>query len=257
MAKFKQIEIKSFLDYKADIYENENFIEEDPISIPHLFSKKEDIEISGFITATISWGQRKTIIKNARQIMEMMDLSPFDFIKNHSKMDLKPLSRFVHRTFNGTDLVFFVLSLKNIYINHGGLEKLFIPNNINDNMSKVINQMKSIFFSISHKHRTRKHISDPLKGSAAKRINMFLRWMVRSNKKKVDFELWKSISPSQLSCPLDVHTGRVARKLKILNRNQNDYKATLELDSYLKKINPKDPVKYDFALFGLGTFEDF
>ena len=257
MAKFKQIEIKSFLDYKADIYENENFIEDDPISIPHLFSKKEDIEISGFITATISWGQRKTIIKNARQIMEMMDLSPFDFIKNHSKMDLKPLSRFVHRTFNGTDLVFFVLSLKNIYINHGGLEKLFIPNNINDNMSKVINQMKSIFFSISHKHRTRKHISDPLKGSAAKRINMFLRWMVRSNKKKVDFELWKSISPSQLSCPLDVHTGRVARKLKILNRNQNDYKATLELDSYLKKINPKDPVKYDFALFGLGTFEDF
>ena len=257
MAKFKQIEIKSFLDYKADIYENENFIEEDPISIPHLFSKKEDIEISGFITATISWGQRKTIIKNARQIMEMMDLSPFDFIKNHSKMDLKPLSRFVHRTFNGTDLVFFVLSLKNIYKNHGGLEKLFIPNNINDNMSKAINQMKSIFFSISHKHRTRKHISDPLKGSAAKRINMFLRWMVRSNKKKVDFELWKSISPSQLSCPLDVHTGRVARKLKILNRNQNDYKATLELDSYLKKINPKDPVKYDFALFGLGTFEDF
>ena len=257
MAKFKQIEIKSFLDYKADIYENENFIEEDPISIPHLFSKKEDIEISGFITATISWGQRKTIIKNARQIMEMMDLSPFDFIKNHSKMDLKPLSRFVHRTFNGTDLVFFVLSLKNIYKNHGGLEKLFIPNNINDNMSKAINQMKSIFFSISHKHRTRKHISDPLKGSAAKRINMFLRWMVRSNRKKVDFELWKSISPSQLSCPLDVHTGRVARKLKILNRNQNDYKATLELDSYLKKINPKDPVKYDFALFGLGTFEDF
>ncbi len=257
MAKFKQIEIKSFLDYKADIYENENFIEEDPISIPHLFSKKEDIEISGFITATISWGQRKTIIKNARQIMEMMDLSPFDFIKNHSKMDLKPLSRFVHRTFNGTDLVFFILSLKNIYKNHGGLEKLFIPNNINDNMSKAINQMKSIFFSISHKHRTRKHISDPLKGSAAKRINMFLRWMVRSNRKKVDFELWKSISPSQLSCPLDVHTGRVARKLKILNRNQNDYKATLELDSYLKKINPKDPVKYDFALFGLGTFEDF
>ena len=257
MAKFKQIEIKSFLDYKADIYENENFIEEDPISIPHLFSKKEDIEISGFITATISWGQRKTIIKNARQIMEMMDLSPFDFIKNHSKMDLKPLSRFVHRTFNGTDLVFFILSLKNIYKNHGGLEKLFIPNNINDNMSKAINQMKSIFFSISHKHRTRKHISDPLKGSAAKRINMFLRWMVRSNRKKVDFELWKSISPSQLSCPLDVHTGRVARKLKILNRNQNDYKATVELDSYLKKINPKDPVKYDFALFGLGTFEDF
>ena len=257
MVKFKQSEIKSFLDYKADTYENENFIENDPISIPHLFSKKEDIEISGFITATISWGQRKTIIKNAKHIIEMMDLSPFDFIKNHSKLDLKPLSKFVHRTFNGTDLVFFVLALKNIYINHGGLENLFIPNNINEDMSGLINKMKNIFFSISHENRTRKHISDPLKGSAAKRINMFLRWMVRSNKKKVDFELWKSISPRQLSCPLDVHTGRVARKLKILNRNQNDYKATLELDSYLRKFNPNDPVKYDFALFGLGTFEDF
>ena len=257
MVKFKQSEIKSFLDYKADLYENENFIENDPISIPHIFSKKEDIEISAFITATISWGNRKTIIKNANQIIEMMDLAPFDFIKNHSKLDLKPLSKFVHRTFNGADLIFFIISLKNIYINHGGLENLFKPNSINQNMGEVINQMKKTFFSISHKNRTRKHISDPLKGSAAKRINMFLRWMVRSNKKKVDFELWKSISPGQLSCPLDIHTGRVARKLKILKRNQNDFKATLELDSYLKEFNPCDPVKYDFALFGLGIFEDF
>ena len=257
MVKFKQSEIKSFLDYKADLYENESFIENDPISIPHIFSKKEDIEISAFITATISWGQRKTIIKNANQIIEMMDSAPFDFIKNHSKLDLKPLSKFVHRTFNGTDLIFFIISLKNIYMNHGGLENLFKPNSINQNMGEVINQMKKTFFSISHKNRTRKHISDPLKGSAAKRINMFLRWMVRSNKKKVDFELWKSISPGQLSCPLDIHTGRVARKLKILKRNQNDFKATLELDSYLKEFNPCDPVKYDFALFGLGIFEDF
>tara|TARA_Y100000768_G_scaffold269424_1_gene205943 strand:+ start:32 stop:805 length:774 start_codon:yes stop_codon:yes gene_type:complete len=257
MVKFKLSEIKSFLDFKADLYENENFIENDPISIPHIFSKKEDIEISAFITATISWGQRKTILKNANQIIEMMDLSPFDFIKNHSKFDLKPLSKFVHRTFNGTDLIFFIVSLKNIYMNHGGLENLFKPNSINQNMGEVINQMKKTFFSISHKNRTRKHISDPLKGSAAKRINMFLRWMVRSNKKKVDFELWKSISPGQLSCPLDIHTGRVARKLKILKRNQNDFKATLELDSNLKKFNPNDPVKYDFALFGLGIFEDF
>ena len=257
MVKFKQSEIKSFLDYKADLYENENFIENDPISIPHIFSKKEDIEISAFITATISWGNRKTIIKNANQIIEMMDLAPFDFIKNHSKLDLKPLSKFVHRTFNGADLIFFIISLKNIYMNHGGLENLFKPNSINQNMGEVINQMKKTFFSISHKNRTRKHISDPLKGSAAKRINMFLRWMVRSNKKKVDFELWKSISPGQLSCPLDIHTGRVARKLKILKRNQNDFKATLELDSHLKEFNPCDPVKYDFALFGLGIFEDF
>ena len=257
MEKFNQNEIKSFLDYKADLYENENFIENDPISIPHLFSKKEDIEISAFITSTISWGLRKTILRNAKKIIEMMDLSPFDFIKNHSKSDLKPLSKFVHRTFNGIDLVFFIMSLKNIYINHGGLENLFKPNDIDESMSEIIHQMKKTFFSISHNIRTKKHIPDPLKGSAAKRINMFLRWMVRSNKKKVDFELWKSVKPSQLSCPLDIHTGRVARKLKILKRNQNDFKATLELDSYLKKFDPNDPVKYDFALFGLGVFEKF
>ena len=187
MVKFNLIEIKSFLDYKADLYENENFIENDPISIPHLFSKKEDIEISAFITSTISWGQRKTILKNAKKIMEMLDLCPYDFICNHTKSDLKPLSNFVHRTFNGNDLTFFIKSLKNIYINHGGLENIFKPNEMNENMAEVIHKMKKIFFSISHKNRTKKHVSDPLKGSAAKRINMFLRWMVRSNKKKVDW----------------------------------------------------------------------
>ena len=257
MEKFKQGEIKSFLDYKADLYENENFIENDPVSIPHLFSKKEDIEISAFITSTISWGLRKTILNNAKKIVDMMDLSPFDFVQNHTKSDLIPLSKFVHRTFNGNDLIFFIKSLKNIYLNHGGLENLFKPNNLNENMGEVIHQMKKIFFSISHQGRTKKHISDPMKGSAAKRLNMFLRWMVRSKKKKVDFELWKSISPSQLSCPLDIHSGRVARKLKILKRSQNDFKATKELDLNLKKFNPIDPVKYDFALFGLGVFENF
>ena len=257
MAKFKQTEIKSFLDFKADLYENENFIENDPISIPHLFKKKEDIEISAFITSTISWGLRKTILKNAKKIMEMMDFSPFEFVNNHSNADLIPLSRFVHRTFNGIDLVFFIKSLKNIYINHGGLENLFTPNTLNENMAEVIHKMRKIFFSISHENRTKKHLSDPLSGSAAKRINMFLRWMVRSKKKKVDFELWKSITPSQLSCPLDIHTGRVARKLRILKRNQNDFKASLELDTSLRKLNPNDPVKYDFALFGLGVFENF
>ena len=257
MEKFKQGEIKSFLDYKADLYENENFIENDPISIPHLFSKKEDIEISAFITSTISWGLRKTILNNAKKIVDMMDLSPFEFVQNHTKSDLIPLSKFVHRTFNGNDLIFFIKSLKNIYLNHGGLENLFKPNNFNENMGEVIHQMKKTFFSISHQGRTKKHISDPMKGSAAKRLNMFLRWMVRSKKKKVDFELWKSISPSQLSCPLDIHSGRVARKLKILKRSQNDFKATKELDLNLKKFNPIDPVKYDFALFGLGVFENF
>ena len=257
MAKLNLSEIKSFLDYKADLYENQNFIENDPISIPHLFSKKEDIEISAFITSTISWGQRTIILKNAKKIMRMMDFSPYDFICNHSKKDLVPLSNFVHRTFNGTDLTFFVTSLKNIYKNHNGLENIFKTNKMSENMATSVHQMKKIFFSISHKNRTKKHISDPLKGSAAKRINMFLRWMVRSKKKKVDFELWKSINTRQLSCPLDIHTGRVARKLRILKRNQNDFKATLELDYYLRKFNSDDPVKYDFALFGLGVFEKF
>ena len=257
MEKFKQGEIKSFLDYKADLYENENFIENDPVSIPHLFSKKEDIEISAFITSTISWGLRKTILNNAKKIVDMMDLSPFEFVQNHTKSDLIPLSKFVHRTFNGNDLIFFIKSLKNIYLNHGGLENLFKPNNLGENMGQVIHQMKKTFFSISHQGRTKKHISDPMKGSAAKRLNMFLRWMVRSKKKKVDFELWKSISPSQLSCPLDIHSGRVARKLKILKRSQNDFKATQELDLNLRKFNTIDPVKYDFALFGLGVFENF
>ena len=257
MAKLNLDEIKSFLDYKADLYENQNFIESDPISIPHLFSKKEDIEISAFITSTISWGQRKIILKNAKKIMKMMDFSPYDFICNHSETDLIPLSKFVHRTFNGTDLTFFVKSLKNIYKNHNGLENIFKTNKMSENMADSVHQMKKIFFSISHKNRTKKHISDPLKGSAAKRINMFLRWMVRSKKKKVDFELWNSINTRQLSCPLDIHTGRVARKLRILKRNQNDFKATLELDYYLRKFNSDDPVKYDFALFGLGVFEKF
>ena len=257
MAKLNLSEIKSFLDYKADLYENQNFIENDPISIPHLFSKKEDIEISAFITSTISWGQRTIILKNAKKIMRMMDFSPYDFICNHSKKDLVPLSNFVHRTFNGTDLTFFVKSLKNIYKNHNGLENIFKTSKMSENMASSIHQMKKIFFSISHKNRTKKHISDPLKGSAAKRINMFLRWMVRSKKKKVDFELWKSINTRQLSCPLDIHTGRVARKLRIIKRNQNDFKATLELDYYLRKFNSDDPVKYDFALFGLGVFEKF
>ena len=257
MAKLNLSEIKSFLDYKADLYENQNFIENDPISIPHLFSTKEDIEISGFITSTISWGQRKTILINAKKIMEMMDLCRYEFVCNHSRSDLIPLSKFVHRTFNGTDLIFFIKSLRNIYKNHEGLENIFKPNQMSENMAEVIHQMKKIFFSISHKNRTKKHVSDPLKGSAAKRINMFLRWMVRSKKKKVDFELWKSINTCQLSWPLDIHTGRVARKLRILNRNQNDFKATLELDYHLRKLNPNDPVKYDFALFGLGVFEKF
>ena len=253
----KRFEIKSFLDDKAFKYESPSFINEDPIQIPHKFSIKEDIEISGFLTAIISWGNRKMIIKNANLLMNLMDNSPFDFVLNHNKNDLNNLNQFVHRTFNSKDLCFFIKSLNNIYKNKGGLEFVFNTNKESKNLNQVIHNFKNIFFSINHQQRTKKHISDPLKGSAAKRINMFLRWMVRSSKKGVDFGLWKNIDPGQLSCPLDVHSGRVARSLSLIKRKQNDNLALMELDSILRKFDYKDPVKYDFALFGLSKYEKF
>ena len=250
-------EIKSFLDEKAFKYESPSFINEDPIQIPHKFSVKEDIEISGFLTSIISWGNRKIIIKNANLLMNLMDNSPFDFVLNHNKNDLNNLNQFVHRTFNSKDLCFFIKSLYNIYKNKGGLEYVFKTNKESKNLNQVIHNFKNIFFSINHQQRTKKHISDPLKGSAAKRINMFLRWMVRSSKKGVDFGLWKNIDSGQLSCPLDVHSGRVARSLSLIKRKQNDNLALMELDSMLRKFDCKDPVKYDFALFGLSKYEKF
>ena len=253
----KRFEIKSFLDDKAFEYESPLFINEDPIQIPHKFSKKEDIEISGFLTAIISWGNRKIIIKNANSLMNLMDNSPFDFILNHNKNDLNTLNQFVHRTFNNQDLCFFIKSLYNIYKNNGGLENVFKTNKEFKNLNHVIHNFKNIFFSIPHQKRTEKHISDPLKGSAAKRINMFLRWMVRSPKKGVDFGLWKNIDSGQLSCPLDIHSGRVARSLSLIKRKQNDNLALMELDSILRKFDYRDPVKYDFALFGLSKYEKF
>ena len=253
----KKHEIKSFLDDKAFKYESPSFINEDPIQIPHKFSIKEDIEISGFLTAIISWGNRKMIIKNANLLMNLMDNSPFDFVLNHSKKDLNNLNQFVHRTFNSKDLCFFIKSLYNIYKNKEGLESVFDTNKESKNLNQVIHNFKNIFFSINHQQRTKKHISDPLKGSAAKRINMFLRWMVRSSRKGVDFGLWKNIDPGQLSCPLDIHSGRVARSLSLIKRKQNDNLALMELDSMLRKFDYKDPVKYDFALFGLSKYEKF
>ena len=253
----KRFEIKSFLDDKAFEYESPLFINEDPIQIPHKFSKKEDIEISGFLTAIISWGNRKIIIKNANSLMNLMDNSPFDFILNHNKNDLNTLNKFVHRTFNNQDLCFFIKSLYNIYKNNGGLENVFKTNKEFKNLNHVIHNFKNIFFSIPHQKRTEKHISDPLKGSAAKRINMFLRWMVRSPKKGVDFGLWKNIDSGQLSCPLDIHSGRVARSLSLIKRKQNDNLALMELDSILRKFDYREPVKYDFALFGLSKYEKF
>ena len=252
---FYQKDLKNFLDEKAEYYEEPGFIENDPIQIPHLFTKKEDIEIAGFLTSVIAWGQRKTIIKNATRLMQWMDDSPHEFIIGHQSEDLKKFQKFVHRTFNSDDLLYFIYRLNSIYRQEGGLEKVFSDqfNYSNRDMKSAIAGFKTTFFEMEHLPRSQKHLPDPLKNSAAKRFNMFLRWMVRSNKKMVDFGLWKSITPAQLYLPLDVHTGNVARKLGMLKRNQNDWKALEELMGSLQKFDPADPVKYDFALFGMGV----
>ena len=246
--------LKELLDEKVFQYNNPRFIESDPIQIPHQFQLKQDIEIAAFLTATISWGNRKMIIKNAQRLMDIMGNSPYDYIME-SKTDVD--ENFVHRTFNAMDLNYFVKALRSIYINHGGLENVFSQHAAPGDLQNSIHHFKKVFFEIEHPLRTMKHVSDPNKGSAAKRINMFLRWMVRSDGAGVDFGIWKDISPSMLSCPLDVHSGNVARKLGLLQRKQNDAKALKELDLSLRSMDPIDPVKYDFALFGMGVFEKF
>lgn len=243
-----------FLEEKHDQYNRRDFISSDPIGIPHRFEKKEDIEIAGFLVATIAWGQRKTIIKNGNNLVEIMELSPHEFVLNASDSEINRLKTFCHRTFNGEDAIYFIKSLRNIYTHHKGLEHAF---STKTNIKENISAFKKIFFEIDHPERSRKHVSDPLKGSAAKRLNMFLRWMVRSDKRGVDFGLWKSLSQENLHCPLDVHSGNVARKLGLLKRKQNDWKAVEELTGNLKKMDVSDPVKYDFSLFGLGVFEKF
>lgn len=249
--------LKEFLDEKVELYNSPAFIESDPISIPHRFTKKEDIEISGFFAATIAWGNRKMILRNASRMMELMGNKPFEFIMNFRDKDLARMEGFVHRTFNSDDLVFFITALRHIYVKRGGLENIFNIYKTTDSLQPAIHEFHKIIFELPHLKRTEKHVSDPYKGSAAKKINMFLRWMIRKDNKGVDFGIWDSISPSILSCPLDVHSGNVARKLGLLNRKQNDAKAVAELDKVLRSFDPKDPVKYDFALFGLGVFEKY
>lgn len=250
-------ELKDFLDEKVVQYNTLDFIESDPVQIPHLFSQKEDIEIAGFLSATIAWGNRKMIIKNSHKMMDLMGNAPYDFVMSHTDNDLKRLDTFVHRTFNGQDFASFIKSIKNIYENHNGLEFVYAKNQEAQTMQNSISEFKKTFFEIPHQYRTQKHISDPLNNSAAKRINMYLRWMVRQDSEGVDLGIWKSISPASLSCPLDVHSGNVARKLGILTRKQNDGRALAELDIKLREFDANDPVKYDFALFGLGVFEKF
>jgi uncharacterized protein (TIGR02757 family) len=250
-------DLKSFLDEKVALYNNPSFIESDPIQIPHLFSQKEDIEIAGFLSATISWGNRKMIIKNSHKMMDLMGNSPYDFVMSHSENDLERLETFVHRTFNGQDFASFIRSLQHLYKNHDGMESVFAKHQESNSMQKSISEFKKTFFEIPHQKRTQKHVSDPMNGSAAKRLHMMLRWFCRQDNKGVDLGIWKSISPSLLSCPLDVHSGNVARKLGLLSRNQNDAKALSQLDLKLRELDSNDPVKYDFALFGLGVFEGF
>lgn len=249
-------DLKEFLDLKVNQYNNFDFIEPDPISVPHRYTTKEDIEIAGFLAASIAWGNRKMITKNGHRMMDFLGNSPFDFVMNHKIYHLNDLDDFVHRTFNAIDFRYFVQSLKNIYTNHGGLEAIFIKHQAKDSLQPAIHQLNKIFFEMPHQQRTTKHIADPERGSVAKRINMYLRWMIRKDDNGVDFGIW-DINSAKLSCPLDVHSGNVARKLGLLSRKQNDGKALKELDTSLRTLDPSDPVKYDFALFGLGIYEGF
>jgi uncharacterized protein (TIGR02757 family) len=254
--KLTPAELKEFLDAKAEQFNQPGFIENDPISIPHRFSKKQDIEISGLFAAVLAWGQRVTIIRKCKELMEMMDNDPYNFILHHKAKDLRPLAEFKHRTFNGTDAHYFVEALKFIYTQHGSLEEVFRVPVSEDSIEKGLIHFQQSFFSLSgHPHRTRKHIPSPERKSTCKRLVMYLRWMVRNDKKGVDFGLWKSIKPSQLVCPCDLHVDRTARKLKLIKRKQTDWETARELTSNLKKLDPIDPVRYDFALFGLGIEE--
>lgn len=250
-------ELKDFLESKVLQYNTIDFIEPDPISIPHRYSLKEDIEIAGFLASTIAWGNRKMITKNGHRMMDLLGNSPYDFVMSHDDYQLERLKGFVHRTFNSDDFKTFIKALQNIYTNHNGLEAIFLKNQTEDSLQSAIHALNEVFFEIPHLNRTRKHVADPLKGSVAKRINMCLRWFIRNDNSGVDLGIWNTISPSKLSCPLDVHSGNVARKLGLLYRKQNDGKALLELDTNLRLLDHNDPVKYDFALFGLGIFEGF
>lgn len=251
-AKMSFEELKEFLDYKAEQYNNPDFIGTDPIQLVHRFERKEDIEITGLLLSTIAWGNRKAIISSGERILQIMEQQPYEFILNYKSFD----SAFVHRTFNAEDLHAFFSSLKRIYQN-GGLEQAFANHNEHAGVYGRIAHFREQFTQGDFPDRTQKHIANPLKNSSSKRLNMYLRWMVRNDKKGVDFGIWNTVSPSELHLPLDVHTGNVARKLGILRRTQNDWKAVAEIQESLVKMDPNDPCKYDFALFGLGAFEGF
>lgn len=248
--------LKAFLDEKAEYYNQPAFIESDPVSIPHLFSKKQDIEISGFFAAVFAWGQRKTIINKSRELLGMMDNAPCDFILNHSDKELKAIENFKHRTFNATDALYFIHFLKYYYSENESLEDLFLVHDKNDPVENGLIKFHESFFSLPDApRRTRKHIPSPNRKSTCKRLNMYLRWMVRKDQAGVDFGIWSKIKMKDLICPIDVHVDRVARRLSLIRRKQTDWLTAVELTENLKKLDPEDPVKYDYALFGLGVIE--
>jgi uncharacterized protein (TIGR02757 family) len=259
-------DLKSFLDNKVIQYNQPWFVEKDPVSIPHLFSVKQDIEIAGFFASIFAWGGRTTIIQKSKELMQLMDMAPYDFIRTHEEKDLKRLLAFKHRTFNTTDLLYFINFLKHHYSNNESLEAAFtieeetIPaySGSGERVENALTNFYYYFFSLEDApERTRKHIASPAKHSSCKRLNMFLRWMVRKDSQGVDFGIWTKISPSELICPLDLHVARVASRFQLLTRKQPDWLAALELTGHLRAFDKEDPVKYDFALFGLGVMEKF
>lgn len=257
-AFLEENELKTFLDEKANQYNSFSFISTDPIQVPHQFSDPGDIEIAAFITATISWGRKATIISSARELLSRMTGGPLEFIQEFSEKQLERFIPFVHRTFNGMDTIYFLKALQRLYRYEGGLKTVFEQSYIrHGDLYDSIMTFRETFFKIGDPGRTAKHVADPSKGSGAKRLNMFLRWMVRSDTKGVDFGIWKGIPMQALYIPLDVHTGGVARKLGMLKRRQNDWNAVRELTERLREFDPDDPVRYDYALFGLGSFEGF
>lgn len=256
LSKEKRQDLVAFLDRKVKEYNQPSFIPYDPIAVPHRFHKQADIEIAGFFAAVFAWGQRTTIINKSTELMERMDNSPQQFILQHQAADLKKLLEFKHRTFNETDLLYFIAFLRFHYQQQASLETAFTRQG--DDMETMLNGFHHYFFSLEDiPQRTRKHIAAPEKGSTCKRLNMFLRWMVRRDSKGVDFGIWKNISPAQLVCPIDLHVARVARRFGLIRRKQTDWQTALELTEYLRTLDPNDPVKYDFALFGLGVMEKY
>ncbi|GAA4465105.1 TIGR02757 family protein [Nemorincola caseinilytica] len=251
--------LKKLLDNKAALYDRPGFIAGDPVCIPHSFSLLQDVEIAGLFAATLAWGNRTTIINNCRKLMQWMDNAPYDFVRHHRDTDLRPFLGFVHRTFNATDLLYFLSFLQYHYSTHSSLESAFVPGKRYDkqNVEQALIHFHNYFFSIEHPERTRKHVATPQRNSACKRLNMYLRWMVRKDRNGVDLGLWKKIRPHQLICPLDVHVARVAHRLDLIDNNKADWKNALLLTERLKEMNAADPAWYDYALFGLGAEERY